>query len=194
MPHGVTKLRLKDKGRLTKNAGPDLPHSQVLVVAQSCLTLCDPIDCSRQAPLSMGFSRQEYWSELPFPSPEIFLTQGLNAGLLNCRQVLYHMSHQESPPSSKSYHYSQYHKSHYLPISEHLLFAWQRIAKDFFFKTSSFFIGVQSVNNVVVVSGEQWRDSAIQKHVSIFPQSPLPTRLIHDPEQSSMCCTVGPCW
>ena len=24
---------------------------------------------ARQAPLSMGFSRQEYWSELPFPSP-----------------------------------------------------------------------------------------------------------------------------
>ena len=33
---------------------------------QSCPTLCDPID---QAPLSMGFSRQEHWSGLPFPSP-----------------------------------------------------------------------------------------------------------------------------
>ena len=30
---------------------------------------CDPMDCSHQAPLSMGFSRQEYWSQLPFPSP-----------------------------------------------------------------------------------------------------------------------------
>ena len=30
---------------------------------------CDPMDWSRQAPLSMGFSRQEYWSGLPFPSP-----------------------------------------------------------------------------------------------------------------------------
>ena len=29
----------------------------------------------RQAPLTMGFSRQKYWSELPFP-PEIFPTQG----------------------------------------------------------------------------------------------------------------------
>ena len=35
-------------------------------VAQSCPTLCDPVDY--QAP-SMGFSRQEYWSGLPFPSP-----------------------------------------------------------------------------------------------------------------------------
>ena len=38
-------------------------------VAQSCLTLCDPWTVAYQAPLSMGFSRQEYWSGLPFPSP-----------------------------------------------------------------------------------------------------------------------------
>ena len=31
-----------------------------------------------QAPLSMGFSRQEYWSGLPFPPPRILLTQGSN--------------------------------------------------------------------------------------------------------------------
>ena len=30
---------------------------------------CDPIDCSLQAPLSMGFSRQEHWSGLPCPPP-----------------------------------------------------------------------------------------------------------------------------
>ena len=36
---------------------------------QSCPTLCNPMDCSLPAPLSMGFSRQEYWSRLPCPSP-----------------------------------------------------------------------------------------------------------------------------
>ena len=36
---------------------------------QSCPTLCDPIDGSPQAPLSLGFSREEQWSGLPFPSP-----------------------------------------------------------------------------------------------------------------------------
>ena len=36
---------------------------------QSCPTLCDPTDGSHQAPLSLGFSRQEYWSGLPVPSP-----------------------------------------------------------------------------------------------------------------------------
>ena len=44
----------------------------------------------------MGFSRQEYWRGLPFPSPGNFLTQGSNPGLLHCRQMLYHLSHQGS--------------------------------------------------------------------------------------------------
>ena len=39
-------------------------------VAELCPTLCDPMGSSLyQAPPSMGFSRQEYWSGLPFPSP-----------------------------------------------------------------------------------------------------------------------------
>ena len=33
---------------------------------QLCLTVCDAVDCNSQA-LSMGFSRQEYWSGLPCP-------------------------------------------------------------------------------------------------------------------------------
>ena len=36
----------------------------------SCLTVCDPMDCiAHQAPLSMGFSKQEYWSGLSCPPP-----------------------------------------------------------------------------------------------------------------------------
>ncbi|XP_070650603.1 centlein isoform X4 [Bos indicus] len=43
---------------------------EISEVAQSCPTLCNPMDSSlHQAPPSMGFSRQEYWSGLPFPSP-----------------------------------------------------------------------------------------------------------------------------
>ena len=49
---------------------------------------------SLQAPLSMGFSRQEHWSGLPCPPPGIFPTQGLNLHLtyVSCigRWVLYH--------------------------------------------------------------------------------------------------------
>ena len=36
---------------------------------QSCPTLCDPIDGSPPGSQSLGFSRQEHWSGLPFPSP-----------------------------------------------------------------------------------------------------------------------------
>ena len=43
---------------------------------QSCLTLRDPMDHSCQAPLSVGFSRQEYWSELPCPPPGDLSNQG----------------------------------------------------------------------------------------------------------------------
>ena len=39
------------------------------LVAKSCLTLVTPWTVAYQAPLSMGFSRQEYWSGLLFPSP-----------------------------------------------------------------------------------------------------------------------------
>ena len=35
---------------------------------QLCPTLCDPMAVARQAPLSMGFPRQEYWIGLPLPS------------------------------------------------------------------------------------------------------------------------------
>ena len=40
-------------------------------VAQSCLTLATPWTAAYQAPPSMGFSRQKYWSGVPSPSPII---------------------------------------------------------------------------------------------------------------------------
>ena len=52
----------------------------------------------------------------------------------------------------------------------------------------------QSGNNVVIVSDEESRDSATDIHVSILPQTPLPSSLPRNTEQSSMCYTVGPCW
>ena len=39
------------------------------LVTQLCLTLCNPRTIAHEAPLSMGFSRPEYWSGLLFPSP-----------------------------------------------------------------------------------------------------------------------------
>ena len=58
-------------------------------VTQSCLTLCDPMDWSSPGQ-NTGVSSHSHllW---------IFLTQGSNPGLLNCRQILYQLSHKESP-------------------------------------------------------------------------------------------------
>ena len=39
------------------------------LVAKPCLSLATPWTVAPQAPLSMGFSRQEYWSGVPFPPP-----------------------------------------------------------------------------------------------------------------------------
>ena len=44
-------------------------HRPAAKSLQLCPTLCDPIDGSYQALPSMGFSRQEYWSGVPLPSP-----------------------------------------------------------------------------------------------------------------------------
>ena len=56
-----------------------------------------PWTVAYQAPLFMEFSRQEYWSGLPFPSPGGLPNQGSNPGLLHCRRTLYRLSHQGSP-------------------------------------------------------------------------------------------------
>ena len=55
---------------LPESDGHGFAELLLLVVTQSCLTLCDPTDyIACQASLSMEFLRQECWSELPFPSP-----------------------------------------------------------------------------------------------------------------------------
>ena len=47
------------------------------LVAKSYLTLCDPWNIAPQAPLSMGFPRQEFWSGLPFSSPRDLPNPGI---------------------------------------------------------------------------------------------------------------------
>ena len=65
----------------------------------SCVpTVCDPVDWSLQAPLSMGIlqARILVWVAMP-SSQGIFTTQGSNPGLPRCRWILYSLSHQGSP-------------------------------------------------------------------------------------------------
>ena len=69
-------------------------------VAQSCPTLCDPMDCSLSGSSgSMGFSRQDYWSGLPFPSPGDLPDSGIEPASPTL-QALYRLSHQGSPSES----------------------------------------------------------------------------------------------
>ena len=62
-------------------------------VAQSYLTVCNPMDCS----LCPWDSPGKNTGVGAFSSMGIFPTQGSNPGLLHCRQILYCLSHQESP-------------------------------------------------------------------------------------------------
>ena len=57
---------LRWQGSFYHLGNPDVCMKWKWKVAQLCPTLCDPMD---QAPPSMEFSRQEYWSGLPFPPP-----------------------------------------------------------------------------------------------------------------------------
>ena len=45
---------------------------------QLCLTLCNPVDRAHHVPLSMGFSRQEYWQGLPFPTSNVCIVNTTN--------------------------------------------------------------------------------------------------------------------
>ena len=71
-PHQFQSLNLCF---LRSNMDLVIEKSMLCLVTQLCLTVCSPMDC--KAPLSMGFSRQEYWSGLPFLTPEDFLDSGL---------------------------------------------------------------------------------------------------------------------
>ena len=54
-------------------------------VAQLCLTLYDPMDSSlNEAPSSTGYSRQEYWSGLPFPSLGNLPNPGIEPMSVSC--------------------------------------------------------------------------------------------------------------
>ena len=64
-------------------------YSEVKLLSRVRL-FANPWIIAYQAPPSIGFSRQEYWSGLHFLLQRIFPTQGWKLGLLHCRQTLYH--------------------------------------------------------------------------------------------------------
>ena len=65
-----------------------------VLVTQSCLTLCDPMNCSPPGSSVYGILKAKILEGLPFLSPGDLPTQGSNLGLPHCRQILYCLSHQ----------------------------------------------------------------------------------------------------
>ena len=63
------------------------------LVAQPCPTLCDPMDCGPPGSSVHGDLRREYWWGFPCPPPGDLP----NPGLLHCKWLLSHLSHQSSP-------------------------------------------------------------------------------------------------
>ena len=71
-------------------------HCCCYLVAQSCPT-ATPWTVAHQAPLSMGFFRQEYWGGLPRPPPGDLPNPGIKSGSPRCRQDSLPLSHQGNP-------------------------------------------------------------------------------------------------
>ena len=113
-----------------------------VLVTQSCLTLCDPMNCSLPGSSVHGFPQEKMtleWVVIPFSRgwerkwekmmkewndtgvgchsllQGIFPTQGLNLGFLHCRQILYHLSHQGSQPHPAFQAQSLHHWTHSFP-------------------------------------------------------------------------------
>ena len=85
MRHFAEDLRPKTSSmglpwRLSTQCCGYVNSDKVVLVAKLCPTLLTPWAVACQAPLSMGFSRQEYWSGLPFPSPGDLPDPGIEPG------------------------------------------------------------------------------------------------------------------
>ena len=115
-------------------------------------TLCDPMDCSPPGPFRC-LCPQDFpgknigvgcWH---FHLQRIFSTQGLNPGVLHCRQILYHLSHQGSPLTLNpfSFFYSL------LNIVFHPLYFSFPVHSIFFFSLSFIHLNVSQSGNFLTM-------------------------------------------
>ena len=68
----------------------------------SHVQLCNLWAVTHQAPLSMAFPRQEYWSGSPYPPPPGDLPDPGHTGLLYYRKILYRLSHRDWPEADSN--------------------------------------------------------------------------------------------
>ena len=100
---------------------PLSPVKSLCAVLSHSTTFCDPKDVARQAPLSMGFSRQEYWSGLPCSPPEDLPNPGIKprSPTLQVDSLLSEPPGKPLTPIWKKliYRHSFYHLNNYLAFS-----------------------------------------------------------------------------
>ena len=137
-----------------KNSGPgSLMSSSPAIILCACMLshsvwlFATLQTAACQAPLSMGFSRQEHWSELPFPAPGDLPNPGIEPMFL------------ESPALAGGFFTTQppgkpCHHPEWLP-TEKTQFPQQLNPLIFSFNLS-FCIGVQLIDNVIVSGAQQW--------------------------------------
>ena len=127
-----------------------------------------------QAPLSVGFSRQEYWSGLLCPPPAIFSTLGSNPCLLHCRKTLYHWATREAPGNNLLNYNKNYSRKD------------NRI-RDFTMHSLQY-----GVRNLKTTDGLSWwlsgKESACQCRRHGF--DPWSRKILHVAEQLSPCPTT----
>ena len=117
----------------------------------------NPTDCRRQAPLSMGFSRQEYWSGLPFPPPGDLPHPGIKLMSLNVfcivRRVLNHQGQLESHKEKEQMGNPQIQKKRSCLVYAHINF--------FFFSSQAIWAKLHVYR--AVFSSVNWRIEEFHK-------------------------------
>ena len=113
--------------------GLAFPRSWENILLFSCSVLSDfsnPMDCSHQAPLSMEFSRQEYWNGLPFHPPVDLPGSGIRC-LQCCRQILYQWATREARDNILLFFFFFYVSGFWLPIGKQLRLTYFRFLRAF---------------------------------------------------------------
>ena len=97
-PHLFTE-RLTHRGTVTLPFEGHWEHYMLVLMTQSCLTLCGPMDCSPPGSSVHGILQAEILEWLPFPSPGDLPDPGLKSGSPTLQMDFFFnlLSHQESP-------------------------------------------------------------------------------------------------
>ena len=145
--------------------------------AQLCPTFCDSTDCSPPGSSVHGDSPSKNTGVGCHALLQgIFPTQGLSPDFLRCRQILYWLSHQGSP-------WILEWVAHPFSRGSSGPRSWTRVSCNagklfFFFFNLFILIGILLQKHIVVIFAIHWHESAMDVHVSPYPEPPstsLPT-------------------